>query len=359
MCITGLSKLPKLESLSVRNCQKLTKLDYSSTKSLTESDHIELNSSNTSIEDFLYPNITKLICINNEKLNKLDLSNCSKLDFLDCTGSKLTSVDLSYCPKSIKVEPSNLIITRKKENIRNIFLIGRTGGGRSALANVLSDTSNFKEGAYTVSQTINAQKIDFNWNGKIFRVVDTIGVEHTKLSTKDTLLKIAEGIPLMPEGINHVLYVTGEGFTEEEINTFIMIRDSIFKSDILDYVTIVRTRFSDFRNKSECEKDLKIMREENELIAEIVDSCNGVIHVNIPQIDIAKNDDDYEDRILVNKNARKKSREKTLTYLEEIYKDKRFKSENLEVLCNKIGEYIRSDNLHELEIEKGEHCLIL
>ncbi|CAB5370801.1 unnamed protein product [Rhizophagus irregularis] len=260
--ITGFSKLPKLTSLSVINCPKLTKLDCSSTKALTElevSDLEELNCSNTSIEELslnLCPNITKLDCLNNKKLIKLDLSNCSYLDFLDCTGSKLTSLDLSYCSKSITVKPSDLIITRKLENFRNILLVGRTGGGKSALANVLTDTSNFKERAYAVSQTKNFKKIDFKWNEENFRVVDTIGVGGTKQSTENTLFKIAEGILSMPEGLNHVLYVLDGRFTKEEISTFNMIRDSIFKSGILDYVTIVRTKFPNFRDKRACEVDV-------------------------------------------------------------------------------------------------------
>ncbi|CAB5393172.1 unnamed protein product [Rhizophagus irregularis] len=121
---------------------------------------------------------------------------------------------------------------------------------------------------------------------------------------------------------------------------FNMIRDSIFKSGILDYVTIVRTNF---RNKGECETDMKKMREENELIAEIINSY----------------------RILVNKNARKKSRKKVLDYLEEKCTDEHFKSENWDVLCNKIVEYIRNNNLQDLEIDPDilklseEACLIL
>uniref|UniRef100_U9UXW7 AIG1-type G domain-containing protein n=1 Tax=Rhizophagus irregularis (strain DAOM 181602 / DAOM 197198 / MUCL 43194) TaxID=747089 RepID=U9UXW7_RHIID len=228
--ITGFSRLPKLTSLYVINCPKLTKLDCSSTKTLTElevSDLEELNCSNTSIEELslnLCPNITKLDY----------LSNCSYLDFLDCTGSKLTSLDLSYCSKSITVKPSDLIITRKLENFRNILLVGRTGGGKSTLANVLTDTSNFKERAYAVSQTKNFKKIDFKWNEENFRVVDTIGVGGTKQSTENTLFKIAEGILSMPEGLNHVLYVIDGRFTEEEISTFNMITDSIFKKLEID-----------------------------------------------------------------------------------------------------------------------------
>ncbi|RGB36404.1 hypothetical protein C1646_758132 [Rhizophagus diaphanus] len=371
--ITGFSKLPKLESLSVINCPKLTKLDCSSTKTLIElevSNLEELNCSNTSIEELslnLCPNIKKLICLNNKKLSKLDLSYCSNLVFLDCTGSKLTSVDLSYCESIKVVKPSDLIITRKKEKIRNILLVGHTGGGKFTLANVLSDTNNFKESPYAISQTKNLKKIDFKWNAKNFRIVDTIGVGYTNLSTKTTLFKIAEGILLMPEGMNHVLYVIDGRFTGDDISTFNMIRDSIFKSGILDFVTIIRTKFSNFRNNGECEMDMKKMREENELIAEIINSCNGVIHVDNPPINIFEDDDDYdyEDRILVNKNAQKKSRKKVLDYLEEKNMDEHFKSENWDVLCNKIVEYKRNNNLQELEIDPDifklseEACLIL
>ncbi|CAB4444983.1 unnamed protein product [Rhizophagus irregularis] len=171
----------------------------------------------------------------------------------------------------------------------------------------------------------------------------------------------------MPEGISHVLYVIDGRFTGEEINTFNMIKDSIFKSGVLEYVTIVRTKFSNFRNNGECEMDKKKMREENELIAGIVNSCNGVIHVDNPPIDIVKadDDDDHEDRIFISNGARKKSREKTLDFLRKIYKDKPFESEKWDEICNKIVEYIRSNNLQELEIDSDilklseEACLIL
>ncbi|PKK61830.1 hypothetical protein RhiirC2_760279, partial [Rhizophagus irregularis] len=75
-----------------------------------------------------------------------------------------------------------------------------------------------------------------------------IAVGGSKLSSENILFKIAEGILSMPEGISHVLYVIDGRFTGDEINTFNMIKDSIFKSGILDYITIVRTKFSNFRD---------------------------------------------------------------------------------------------------------------
>ncbi|CAB4487340.1 unnamed protein product [Rhizophagus irregularis] len=110
----------------------------------------------------------------------------------------------------------------------------------------------------------------------------------------------------MSEGISHVLYVIDGRFTVNEINTFNMINDSIFKSGVLDYVTIVRTKFSNFRNEEECEKSMKQTREGNKLVAEIVNSCNGVVH-KTPSEDVRKH---FEKATEVDGRDRKTPRQK-------------------------------------------------
>jgi ABC-type dipeptide/oligopeptide/nickel transport system ATPase subunit len=44
---------------------------------------------------------------------------------------------------------------------RNILIIGRTGNGKSTLANVLTDSEKFNEGSGTISTTKELQKEDF------------------------------------------------------------------------------------------------------------------------------------------------------------------------------------------------------
>jgi hypothetical protein len=294
--ITNLSVAPKLTSLFMIDCPNITNLDCSSTEKLTElevSDLTELVCSNTSIKILsvnLCPDIQTLNCSNNDKLINLDISNCSKLEFLDCSNcsnSKFTSLDLSYCPESINIiKPSGLVITRKEEIIMNILIVGRTGGGKTTLANVLTNTEDFKEGEYGVSMTKNFQKGVLEWNGKKYRVIDTIGFGDTKLFKKKVLYKILDGIFSIPEGISQILFVIDERFTAEEAKIFNLLKGSIlniFEIGTLDYVTIVRIKFNKFKNKNECEADKKQLQDENENFAKIVKSCRDIVYVDNPR----------------------------------------------------------------------------
>ncbi|GES80234.1 leucine-rich repeat domain-containing protein [Rhizophagus clarus] len=222
----GLSELIKLKSLFVSGCPKLTKLDISHNElnELTELDVnnlIELNCSNTSIKKLSLnqcPDIVKLNCSNNKKLINLDISNCSKLEYLDCSNSNLTSLDVSNCPniKEIITPPkfSDKVIS-KKEIFKNILIIGCTGSGKSTLANVLAGDENFEESGNGVSKTETFQKINFEWKGVKYRVIDTTGFDHTRLSKNKILSRIKEGISSVPEGINQILLVVGKNFTDE------------------------------------------------------------------------------------------------------------------------------------------------
>src|SRR5947207_5516944 len=130
----------------------------------------------------------------------------------------------------------------------------------------------------------------------------------------------------MPEGISQVLFVVDGRFTQEQIDSFNLVKDSIFKIDILKYVTIVRTKFNNFGNKDECEKYKKKLLEENDVIREIIESCKDIIHVDNPPTIITANDDN-EDQIIINRinsNARKRSRK---VLLEKVCQGEYFKLE--------------------------------
>jgi GTP-binding protein EngB required for normal cell division len=381
--ITSLSKASKLTSLSIIYCSNITKLDCSSSEKLTElevSDLIELKCSNTSIKSLsvnLCPGIQILDCSNNDKLINLDISNCKELKFLDCSNSKLTSLDINNCEflvreyreyeqngilsKKLKF-PSDLKIIQKRIN-KNIVIVGRTGGGKSTLSNVLTGTDDFEESGRSISVTKNFQKEGFEYNGKYFNVVDTIGVGDTKLSTKKVLYKVLDGIFSIPEGISQILFVIDGRFTAEEAKIFNLLKGSIFdifEIGILVYVTIVRTKFSNFKNKEECEADKNQLHNENENIAKIVRSCKDVVYVDNPPVNIQINDDDDEDTVRTNKRIRERSRKIMLNYLDKECQIDYFKLKAWDDIRKPIAEYLES-NCDDVppELEKNQEVQTL
>ncbi|CAG8834655.1 14873_t:CDS:2 [Gigaspora margarita] len=150
-----------------------------------------------------------------------------------------TRQDVSQCKYEIETQ---------EDDIENILIIGRTGSGKSTLANAISNTDVFAE------------------------VVDTVGVRDTKLSTEKVLLKLVEAI--------HSI----KGGKTEEIEAF-EILTAFFGEKVLQYTTILRSKFYDFSDSEKCEidrEDLKKSLEENIKVFDIVssikeylDTCNG------------------------------------------------------------------------------------
>ncbi|RIA88999.1 hypothetical protein C1645_806508 [Glomus cerebriforme] len=189
----------------------------------------------------------------------------------------------------------------EKEKIRNLLIVGYNGGGKSTLADVLTKT--IKD----VKKTNNFQRKDFEWKDVKYRVVDTIGVEDTITDEK-----IVELNSLIPEGISQVLFVIDGKFTTEQIRTF----EVIFKSGIAEYITIVRTKFSNFKNEGECKKDKVDL---NEKINKI---CKSIVYVDNPPINILIIDDDDRETVENNKKIRARSRTILLDHLEKVCQEK-------------------------------------
>jgi len=117
------------------------------------------------------------------------------------------------------------------------------------------------------------------------------------------------------------LFIIGGRFTEEERRNYNLLRKVIFNEEVLGYTTVVRTKFEDFRDKEECSRDIKELINESEELAEVIRSCNKVVHVNnppVPKISGREDEDEREEKISeqkIIKNKRSKSREKLLNHL--------------------------------------------
>jgi len=262
---------------------------------------------------------------------------------------------------------------------KKILLIGRSGRGKSTLANVIIGTENkFEESSGSASKTKKIQYEQFKdeKSNTDYLIIDTPGIGDTKMSDNEVLDIIAEAVYLVRNGVDQVFSVTNNRFDQSEMATYNLLRTIIFDEKITGHTTITRTNFDDFKNEEKCltdissmikeakekktelEKNIEKKKEElknlspeseqyqkklteieqlnKELktnITEIIESCQGrVVHVNNPPIDV-KN----KRKLDFNKKHRDASREKLLEHLKKTCQGEVYKPEKLEELSNEIA----------------------
>jgi len=128
---------------------------------------------------------------------------------------------------------------------RTILLLGRTGNGKSTVANVISNTNRFAESELGVSETRGIQEGIFRVRSEDieYHIVDTIGIGDTRFDERQVLVKLAEATNAIRNGLNQIFFVTSGRFTEEEVKAYTLLRTVFFAEDIGRYTTIVRTKF--------------------------------------------------------------------------------------------------------------------
>jgi len=263
--------------------------------------------------------------------------------------------------------------------IKKILLIGRTGRGKSALANVITGIENkFKEGSGSISETRKIQFEKFKNDNISYLVIDTPGIGDTKLPTEKILDIIAESVYLVKDGASQVLFVTNGRFDKYEMITYDLLRETIFDKHITNYTTITRTRFENFKSKKKCEEDINLMIKEVEdkkikleakekeiknmtsdsrqyqklftevkqlkkelastNLSEIVESCQKrIFYVNNPSIEV-----EDVNELELNRKNRIKSREKLLEHLKNSCQKIPYKPPKLEKLSKEIVDYMES-----------------
>src|SRR6266480_3368027 len=90
--------------------------------------------------------------------------------------------------------------SKKKQEINNILLIGKSGNGKSKLANIITGTNDFEESEKSISKTKEIQDKIFKNNGANYRIIDTPGIGDTKLPPEKVLDIIAEAVYLAKDG---------------------------------------------------------------------------------------------------------------------------------------------------------------
>ncbi|CAB4428679.1 unnamed protein product [Rhizophagus irregularis] len=189
-----------------------------------------------------------------------------------------------------------------EDNVKNILLVGRTGDGKSTIANVLVNAVDengktkhyFKESDSGISETKKATIVLFDHEGKEYRVIDTMGIGDTEHDFEKVLEMIIQAIHQVDYKLDHILFITGGRMTKEVIDSFNLMKSVIFcdkddeKGEFLleNYTTLVRTRFCGFNDQGECREDTHSMITESTAISIMINSCKGgtPIYVDNPPI---------------------------------------------------------------------------
>ncbi|CAG8545948.1 11392_t:CDS:2 [Paraglomus brasilianum] len=141
------------------------------------------------------------------------------------------------------------------------------GSGKSTLANALSGTDKFQERQCARSVNNEVQIEEFEDNGIIYKIVDTVGLGDLHLSKEQVLSSLEGAVHVIGEGLNQILFVSNarSRVTKEEINVYKSLQEFIFDKNSVKHTTIVRTNFVNFMTEKECKRDERDLREIPEL----------------------------------------------------------------------------------------------
>src|SRR5436305_3635172 len=146
---------------------------------------------------------------------------------------------------------------------KKILLIGRSGRGKSTLANVITGMENkFKESGSSASETKKIQFEEFKDKDTNYAIIDTPRIGDTKMSDNEVLDIIAEAVYLARDGVSQVFFVNDGRFDQYEMATYDLLRTIIFDENITKHTTIVRTRFPDFKKPKKWQADIDLMKKE-------------------------------------------------------------------------------------------------
>jgi len=164
---------------------------------------------------------------------------------------------------------------KSSDQIR-IVLIGKTGVGKSAAANVILGENKFKSELSSSSVTTDCDKAKGNVNGQSVAIIDTPGLFDTKEVNAVTEAKIKLCISLSAPGPHVFLVVVQLGrFTAEEQNTVEQIQ-KIFGEHASKYIIVLFTHGDMLKKR---QKSIHEFVEESSDLLKFVKTTSGRYHV--------------------------------------------------------------------------------
>ncbi len=113
------------------------------------------------------------------------------------------------------------------QELREVLVLGRMGAGKSALCNVITGENKFQESEFGVSSTKNYMIEEADREGIHYKVIDTVGLGDTRMTSQGVLQKLAEAC-ITTKGFHQLLFVASGRITQEEIESFELLQTVFF-----------------------------------------------------------------------------------------------------------------------------------